>query len=203
MSSHMKGDPGPYVQGAGNRGERKLAEERAAAVAHLVLDVDGVLTDGRIVYTTGGEQVMAFHVHDGLGIKLLAGAGIGCSIVTARGSSALERRAEELGIAFVHQGIRDKSDALQMVSRASGIPPEKIAAVGDDLVDLPMLLQAGFSAAVNGAQPAILPHVDYITSRPGGQGAVREVCEFILKAKGLYDKALSGYLGKGAESTGA
>jgi 3-deoxy-D-manno-octulosonate 8-phosphate phosphatase (KDO 8-P phosphatase) len=174
--------------------DRQRAEDRASRVRHLILDVDGVLTDGRIVYTTSGEQVLSFHVHDGLGIKLLANAGIATSIITARGSSALERRARELGISSLYQGIGDKAAALREISSTLGVHPSAMAAVGDDLVDLSILTKVGFSVAVANAQPAIFPYVDFITNRQGGAGAVREVCEFILRAKGLYDSAVEGYL---------
>ncbi len=169
------------------------ARQKAAGVRHLVLDVDGVLTDGSIVYTTGGEQILSFHVHDGLGIKLLASAGIGTSIISARGSRALERRAQELGIYALYQGQHNKRDAFMQVCSDTGLSPHELAAVGDDLVDLPMLMIAGFSVAVSNAQPAILPHVHYITDRSGGNGAVREVSEFILQAIGAWDQVTARF----------
>ncbi len=175
--------------------DRDIVLSRAAVVELLVLDVDGVLTDGSIVYTSGGEQILSFHVHDGLGIKLLQQQGVRVAIISSRLGPALEKRAEELGINLFYQGIHDKMACFQDILNDLSIPAEKAAAVGDDLVDLPVLRSAGLSVTVSNAASGMSDYVDYVTSKPGGSGAVREVCELILMAKqqwaGCVDKYLS------------
>ncbi len=174
---------------------RDLLASKAASVELLVLDVDGVLTDGRIVYTTDGQQILSFHVHDGLGIKLLADCGVKIAIISARKSSALEKRASELKIDFLYQGVSDKVACLRGLLELLQIPPEKVAAIGDDLVDLPVLKFVGLPVIVKDAAPGMSDHVDYITERSGGTGAVREVCELILKAKKKWAIYFDGFLG--------
>ena len=160
----------------------------------LLLDVDGVLTDGSITYSDSGEQIKSFNSRDGLGLKLLMDAGIGVGIITARKSKALEYRCKNLGITLLFSGIQNKSSALDTITAQTGITAEKIAFVGDDLIDLPVMKRVGVSFCVADAAQDVKDHSDSITHQKGGHGAVREICERILKAKGLWDKILGKYL---------
>lgn len=165
-----------------------------ATIELLLLDVDGVLTDGSITYSDSGEQIKSFHSRDGLGMRLLMDAGIGIGIITGRKSKALEHRCNNLGITLLFDGIKDKSKALDKIISQTGIPAKKIAFAGDDLMDLPVIKKVGISFCVSDASEDMKPHCDMITSYPGGHGAVREICESILKAKGLWKAILDKYL---------
>jgi 3-deoxy-D-manno-octulosonate 8-phosphate phosphatase (KDO 8-P phosphatase) len=156
----------------------------------LLLDVDGVLTDGSIIYNDSGAETKVFNVKDGLGIKMLMKAGIQVGIVTGRTSKALYHRCNNLGISLIFDGVRDKPSVLELISKRTGLPAEDIAFVGDDLIDLPLLKQVGLSIAVTNAHETVIENVDMVTSKKGGAGAVREVCEAILKAQGLWSKVL-------------
>ena len=160
----------------------------------LLLDVDGVLTDGRIIYDDTGAETKVFHVKDGLGIRMLMDAGIEVGIVTGRTSRALRHRCDNLGISLVFDRVRDKSGVLEVVSKQKGVEAEHIAFVGDDLVDIPLMKKVGLSVAVADAHETVLEHADMVTAAQGGAGAVREVCEAILKAQGLWDKVLVRFL---------
>ncbi len=168
--------------------------EKAARIRLLVLDVDGVLTDGSIVYTGTGEQVQAFHVRDGLGIKLLALHGIETAIITARASRALEKRCHELGIRHVFQSVGDKLACLDGLLAELGLVYHQVCGVGDDWVDLPVLKKCGLSVTVKDAATCMGKYVDYVTALPGGRGAVREICEMILQSKGLLETSIRAYL---------
>lgn len=165
-----------------------------ANIRLLLLDVDGVLTDGSITYTDTGEQIKSFNAKDGLGIRLLMDAGIDVGIVTARVSGALRHRCENLGITLIFDGIRDKAKALDSISANTQISVEHIAFMGDDLIDLPAMTRAGFAVTVADAPNEVQGRADMITDLPGGKGAVRQVCEAILKAKGLWETAVSRFL---------
>lgn len=167
---------------------------RAAKVRALVLDVDGILTDGRLLYANGGEETKAFHIQDGLGIKLVQGAGIKVAIITSRRSPALERRAKELGVERVWVGVEYKLEAFRLLTDALQIAPEQCAAMGDDLPDLPVLRRCGFSATVPEAPAVVQANVLHVTRRGGGAGAVREVCELLLASQGHWENALKPYL---------
>lgn len=156
---------------------------KAARVRLFVTDVDGVLTDGSIVYNAQGDQIQTFNVHDGFGIKLLQKAGIEVAIISSRTSMALETRARELSIKRVFQGRGDKIAVYQMIVAELGVKNEETAYIGDDWVDLPLLRMAGFSVAVSNATYPLHDYADYVTQREGGRGAVREVCDLILKAR--------------------
>ena len=160
----------------------------------LLLDVDGVLTDGNIVYNDTGAEIKAFNVKDGLGIKMLMGAGIEVGIVTGRASRALLHRCDNLGISLIFDQVRDKTGVLEVISKEKGVGAEHIAFVGDDLVDIPLMKRVGLSVAVADAHETVLEHADMVTSAQGGDGAVREVCEAILKAQGLWEKVLERFL---------
>ena len=156
----------------------------------LLLDVDGVLTDGSIIYNDSGAETKVFNVKDGLGIKMLMKAGIQVGIVTGRTSKALYHRCNNLGISLIFDGVRDKPSVLELILKRTGLQAEDIAFIGDDLIDLPLLRKVGLSIAVADAHETVIENVDMVTSKKGGAGAVREVCEEILKAKGLWSKVI-------------
>jgi 3-deoxy-D-manno-octulosonate 8-phosphate phosphatase (KDO 8-P phosphatase) len=151
----------------------------------LVLDVDGVLTDGRLFYGAKGESLKAFHVRDGHGIKRVGAAGIAVAIISGRKSAAVAKRARELGIKHVTQGATDKLAALTRLVTARKVPLEHCAVVGDDTPDRPILQVAGLAIAVADAHADALTAAHLVTSRPGGHGAVREVCDWLLEARRL------------------
>ena len=159
----------------------------------LLLDVDGVMTDGRIIYLNDGGEAKAFDVKDGHGLKLIQRAGIQVGIITGRQSDIVARRAAELGIGLVYQGAKDKMQPFMEILEKLGLEPSEVAYVGDDLVDLPVMRLVGFSATVADASDDIKPYVDLVTSRPGGRGALREVCDFLLKQSSLWTSVTSRY----------
>lgn len=160
----------------------------------LLLDVDGVLTDGTITYTDSGEQIKSFNSSDGLALRLLMDAGIQVGIITGRSSEALKHRCHNLKISLLFEGSIDKAAALKQIASSTGIPTEKMAYVGDDLIDLPVMTRVGVAIAVANACPEVKSHSDVITTASGGKGAVREVCEAILKSKGLWESVLDRFL---------
>jgi 3-deoxy-D-manno-octulosonate 8-phosphate phosphatase (KDO 8-P phosphatase) len=168
---------------------RSLAE-RAAKIELLLLDVDGVLTDGGIVYADGGEEIKRFHVRDGSGLKLWHLAGKRSAIVSGRNSRAVERRAGELGIAPVLQGLSEKLPAFGVLLTDTGLRAEQVCAIGDDFPDLPLLRRAGLAVAVPDACAEVREVADYVTAVPGGQGAVRDAIEWLLKLQGKWDDLL-------------
>ena len=153
----------------------------------LLLDVDGVLTDGSIVYNDHGQESKQFNVKDGFGMKLLMSAGIELGIVTGRRSEALAHRCNDLGIRLIFDGISDKSSVLDEIQQHTGISADNIAFVGDDIPDLALMRRIGVSIAVADAHENVRANADWVTSAPGGTGAVREVCEAILKSQGTWD----------------
>lgn len=159
----------------------------------LLLDVDGVMTDGRIIYSNDGDETKAFDVKDGHGLKLLQRAGIRVGIITGRQSKVVSRRAEELGVEILYQGVKDKTHPFREILERYSLAPEEVAYVGDDVVDLPVMKQVGFSATVADAVEDIKPYVDLVTVRLGGRGAVREVCDHILKSTGLWATVTDRY----------
>ena len=174
--------------------DHSLLMERAARIRLLVLDVDGVLTDGSIIYDSSGSQVQAFHVHDGLGLKLIDMAGINIAIISSRTSAPLEKRARELGIKFVVQGSRNKTAAYEEIRTELNITPDETAYIGDDWVDIPMLKRVGLAVVVANSTDPMKNHAHYVTEKPGGQGAVREVCDLLLKATGKWGELFNHYL---------
>jgi 3-deoxy-D-manno-octulosonate 8-phosphate phosphatase (KDO 8-P phosphatase) len=161
---------------------------RAAAVELLLLDVDGVLTDGSVVYADDGTELKRFHVRDGSGLKLWHAAGKQSAILSGRKSAAVERRAAELGIGIVVQGRDDKLAALAEVLPAVGVRPDQVCAVGDDLPDLPVLLRCGLAVAVADACAEVAIAAHLVTAAPGGRGAVREAVEWLLRLQGRWDE---------------
>jgi 3-deoxy-D-manno-octulosonate 8-phosphate phosphatase (KDO 8-P phosphatase) len=171
-----------------------MVTDKLRRIKVLLLDVDGVLTDGGIIYSDTGSELKVFSVKDGLGIVMLREAGIEVGIVTGRRSKALYHRCNDLGIRPVFDGVSDKVGILGQVKDTMGVTAEEIAFVGDDLPDLPLLRKVGLSAATADAHETVREHVDMVTTACGGAGAVREVCEAILKAKGLWDRTVSRFL---------
>ncbi|HYA32102.1 MAG TPA: HAD-IIIA family hydrolase [Thermodesulfovibrionales bacterium] len=172
--------------------EREL-RETARGVKLLILDVDGVLTDGRIILDNEGNEFKSFHVRDGHGIKMLVKAGIHVAIITGRYSKVVERRAQELGITDVFQRCHAKSGALDHLVEKYGLSTREVAYVGDDVVDVPVLRRVGVPIAVNDAADETKDCAAMITKTRGGNGAVREICDFLLKAKGLWESAIREY----------
>ncbi|MGD9841469.1 MAG: KdsC family phosphatase [Steroidobacteraceae bacterium] len=156
---------------------------RAATIQLLVLDVDGVLTDGRLYFNADGEALKAFHVRDGAGIVQLRKAGIQVAIISGRNSPAVNKRMSELGVLHIKQGIHDKQAALQELLDTLQINADCVACVGDDTPDIVMLNMAQLAIAVADAHPAVRAAAHYVTQIAGGQGAVREVCDLILHAQ--------------------
>jgi len=169
------------------------ARDKARSVRWLVLDVDGVLTDGRIYLDGGDGEWKAFDVRDGQRIVLAALEGMRTVFLTGRTSRVVERRAAELGVYRVFQGSRDKGATMELFLSEEGIAPEAVAYLGDDLVDLPALRRAGFKAAVGDAVAEVQAAADWISAAPGGRGAVRELVEFILTAQGRWEQAIARY----------
>ena len=169
-------------------------EQRAARVKLLLMDCDGVLTDGRIWIFENGEEQKGFHTRDGLGIDLLHRAGLRSGIISGRTSTAVERRAQSLGMSFVRQGCADKQQAFIEALTHAGVSNAEVAFVGDDLNDIPLMLQSGLSVAVADAALETREHAHYITSAPGGHGAIREVVELILKSQGRWSDLVRHYL---------
>ncbi len=165
----------------------------ARALTTVVLDVDGVLTDGRIGYGGGNGETKFFDVKDGLGIRLLLDAGLRVGILSGRQSRANAVRAKELGLSFVCQGERDKAAGFERLLQQQGIEAGQCVVVGDDLADIPVMKRAGVAVAVADAAAEVRQAADWVCSRPGGRGAVREVAEWLLKAKGLWPAVLERY----------
>lgn len=159
----------------------------------VIIDVDGVLTDGQVFYGGSSVQGVFFNVHDGTGIKYLHRSGIGTAIITGRDSEAVRQRARTLGIEEVVQGAKVKMDAYERIRQRAGLEDCQIAYVGDDLPDIPVMRRAGLAVCVADAAPEVVEHADVVTDRRGGQGALREVAELILKAQGKWEEILSRY----------
>jgi len=170
------------------------ALQKARAIQLLVLDVDGVLTDGRLWYGNDNEELKAFHIQDGLGIKLLLRAGIDVAIITGRSSALVARRGSELGIRHVIQGREDKLVALRGLCAELNVELNTVAYIGDDLPDLSAIRAVGLGVTVANGHRLVAQHAAYTTERDGGYGAVREICDLILQAQGKLDTILEQYL---------
>ncbi len=168
--------------------------EKAKKIKLLLLDVDGVLTDGSIIYGSDGEYLKVFNVKDGLGIKLAQAGGIKVGIISGRASEALEKRASDLGLDIFFQGQRDKRSGYEIIKKQMGVTDEEIAYIADDLNDLPIFIQAGLKIAVHDAVEDVRNSSDYVTEKPGGKGAVREVVELILNSQGKMKFAVQNFL---------
>ena len=164
--------------------------DRARGVRLMIFDVDGVLTDGTLLYGPRGEELKAFSAHDGHGLKMLATSGVACALLSGRRSAAVATRAAELGIAHVLQGIEDKLAC----ARSLGFALEQIGYMGDELVDLPVLTRCAFACAPREAPEAVRSRVHYVARAPAGRGAAREVCELVMRAQDSFEQALREYL---------
>jgi 3-deoxy-D-manno-octulosonate 8-phosphate phosphatase (KDO 8-P phosphatase) len=166
-----------------HHGKRPPARSVLRAIRLVVLDVDGVLSDGRIIYDESGTEAKVFDVRDGYGIRKASARGLTFALVSGRTSKVVVHRARELGIAEVHQGVRDKLKVFRSILSKYGVAPAEVCCMGDDEPDLPVLAAAGFSAAPSNAVPGVKKAVHYVTAAGGGRGAVREVIEMILGAR--------------------
>lgn len=180
---------------------------RARAIRLLLMDVDGVLTDGRIYYLPEGRadsagggsglvETKTFHSRDGLGIRLAHDAGLKTGIISGRGSPVVEYRARELGVHFLRQDARFKLGPYREILAEAGLRDQEVCFIGDDLVDLPILIRAGLAVGVNGGHPLLRSYVHYVTRAPGGCGAVREAVELILAAQGRLKSILDSFLAR-------
>ena len=167
---------------------------KAAAVKLLILDVDGVMTDGRIYFTPTGEEMKSFHTLDGHGLKMLQKSGVKVAIITGRDAPCVAHRAKNLNIDYYYAGIADKHSCFQKLLQESGISPEQCAYMGDDVVDLPVMLRVGLTIAPPQAHSYVLKRALFITKAAAGAGAVREACEFILSAQNNLETAMAEYL---------
>jgi 3-deoxy-D-manno-octulosonate 8-phosphate phosphatase (KDO 8-P phosphatase) len=170
------------------------ALERARRVKLMLFDVDGVLTDGNLWYSPTGEEIKSFHSFDGLGLKLLCESGVRLALLSGRSSPAVAIRAAELGIEHVLQGIEAKRESYEALLKRLGLAPEATGYMGDDLVDVPVLLRCGFACTVNEAPEEVRKRVHYVAAAPSGAGAAREVCEYVMRAQGTLQRVLEKYL---------
>ena len=173
---------------------KPTATERARQVRLMVFDVDGVLTDGRLRYGSDGEIIKTFNVLDGHGIKLLQQSGVKTAIVSARQSPIVARRAADLGISIVLQGVHDKGSAFKTLLAEAGLTAQDCGFMGDDVIDLPVMTRVAFAASVPNGHAEVRSRAHYVALAGGGLGAVREVCDFILRAQNNYEAALAPYL---------
>lgn len=170
------------------------ARDRAARIKLMAFDIDGVMTDGGLHYTDDGRELKTFNVQDGLGLKLMQRGGIGLAIVTGRSSGVVAARAADLGIEHVFQGVGDKRATVSGLIEKLGLHWSEVAFMGDDLIDLPAMLQCGFAVAPANAHPLVKERAHAVTDAGGGRGAVREAIEFVLAAQGKLETLLAPYL---------
>ncbi|MCW8919222.1 MAG: 3-deoxy-manno-octulosonate-8-phosphatase KdsC [Gammaproteobacteria bacterium] len=168
--------------------------EKARDIRLVIFDVDGVLTDGSLFIGDGGEEYKAFNSRDGHGMKMLQQSGVDIGIITGRTSAVVRHRMESLGIQHVYQGQLDKLPAFEELAAKLGVTPAQVAYIGDDVVDLPILVRVGLAVVVQDAHPLVKQHSHWITPSPGGRHAARELCEFIMQAQGTLDGQLNHYL---------
>ncbi len=167
---------------------------KAKEIELIAFDVDGVLTDGRIGYDSAGNEIKYFHVRDGHAIKMAHRAGVRIALITGRSSPMVDLRAAELGIEHVYQGAKDKVASLNRLLSATDLNAAQVAYLGDDVVDIPVIVQVGLGCSVGDAPEEVREIADYITNASGGMGAARELIVFILKAKGLWEGLMERYL---------
>lgn len=167
---------------------------KAKKLKLLILDVDGVLTDGRLFFDDNGKEYKCFHARDGHGIKLLRETGVEVAIISGRKSNSVSLRMKSLGVEYVYQGHENKIVAFKEIIHKMSLAPEQVAHVGDDLLDLPIMTRVGLSIAVNDANKTVKDYADWSTETVGGLGAVREVCDFIMQSQGTYDDIVKRYM---------
>jgi 3-deoxy-D-manno-octulosonate 8-phosphate phosphatase (KDO 8-P phosphatase) len=168
--------------------------EKAKKIKLLILDVDGVLTDGKLFFDNQGHEYKSFHVRDGFGLKLLRTTGVEVAVISGRKSTSVDLRMKNLEIEHVYQGHENKRAAFEEIIGKMKVTPEQVAFVGDDLVDLLIMSQVGLAIAVEDANFAVKQRADWCTRLPGGQGAVREVCDLIMQAQGHFEGVVTSYL---------
>lgn len=168
--------------------------ERASRVKLMIFDIDGVLTDGGLRYGPEGELIKTFNVLDGHGIKLLQQSGVKTAIISARQSAIVARRAADLDIGVLLQGVHDKRSAFERTAADIGVSHQECGFMGDDVIDLPVMIRVGFAVSVPNGHPEVTRRAHYVAKACGGQGAVREVCDLILRAQGNYEAAIAPYL---------
>lgn len=168
--------------------------EKAKLIRLVIFDVDGVLTDGSLFYGDDGQEYKAFHSRDGHGMNMLQNSGVEIGIITGRTSSVVNHRMKNLNISHIYQGQSDKLPAFESLMEKLDLRPEQIAYVGDDIVDLPIMLRVGLAISVADGHPLAKQHAHWTTSKSGGRGAAREVCEFVMEAQGTLQTALQKYL---------
>jgi len=171
----------------------KDIQDRAGGVKLFIMDIDGVMTDGRIVYGIYGDELKFFDVQDGFGITLMNRAGIKSVIITAKKSRIVKLRAHDIKVAKIYQGYMDKLIPFNDILRRFNVKAEDVCFIGDDLIDIPVLKRVGFAVSVPNAVSEVRSVSHYVTSKTGGRGAVREVCDLILKSQGKWDIATSRY----------
>ncbi len=169
-------------------------KQRILPIRMMIFDVDGVLTDGGVIYMDDGSEIKRFDVQDGHGIKLLQRAGIEVALISGRACRAVEQRALGLGITRVHLGSTVKIEAYEQILADTGLKEHETGFMGDDLIDIPVMRRAGFAVAVPSGAPHIFPYAHYITRASGGRGAAREVCEMILQVQGRWKSVMERYL---------
>jgi 3-deoxy-D-manno-octulosonate 8-phosphate phosphatase (KDO 8-P phosphatase) len=172
---------------------KKNLKEKLKKIKMLILDVDGVMTDGRIIMDDEGRQLKNFDVRDGHGLKIIQRYGIGIVILTGRKSEVVNHRANDLEIKEVYQGALNKKEVFKGILLKHNLAASAVAFMGDDIIDIPVLIQVGFSAAVADAVDVVKKSVDYVTKNKGGHGAVRELCEMILQAQGKWPEIAEKY----------
>ena len=172
---------------------RTTLPKRCLPIELLLVDVDGVLTEGAIIYTSRGDEVKAFHVRDGSGLKFWLAQGKKAGLISGRRTETVLQRGIELGLRPIVQGVEDKAAALETILADLKLTPEQTCFVGDDLPDLPILRRVGLAAAVADACPEVQDAAHYVTAAAGGRGAVREVIELILKSQGTWDAVVARY----------
>lgn len=168
--------------------------EKAKNIELVIFDVDGVMTDGGLFFDNSGDEYKAFNSLDGHGLRMLQECGVQAAVITGRQSELVKHRMRDLGISLLYQGYRNKIPAFEKLQKEVNLSKQQITYVGDDVVDLPIMSQLDFAIAVQNAHPFVKQHAHWITGRSGGHGAVRDVCEFILEAKGLLNDKLHSYL---------
>lgn len=174
----------------------KAILEKAAQIKIVIFDVDGVLTDGSLIVDDNGQEYKAFYSKDGLGMKMLQKTGVEIAVITARTSNVVIHRMQSLGIKHIYQGQLEKLPAFKEILKKMDITAEQAAYVGDDVIDLPVMLSAGLAIAVQDAHPLAKQHAHWLTPHIGGRGAARDVCELIMQAQGTLDAQFNNYLNR-------
>ncbi len=167
---------------------------QAKKIKLVIFDIDGVMTDGSLFFGDDGQEYKAFNSLDGHGLRMMQECGLQVAVITGRQSEVVKHRMSDLGVTLLYQGYRDKRPAFESLRKEVGLALEEITYVGDDVVDLPIMSQLPFSIAVANAHPFVKQHAQWVTERPGGRGAARDVCEFLLDAQGVLEAKLNSYL---------